>query len=105
MSIAITVWGNRILPVFGGLKLCLLMKSMVVTSSIKTREIAPMICFIIDPDGIVQGYEVLTPQVGRNVNETFRQVKAFHLVRETRGGEATPSGWQSLEGVEDKHGL
>jgi len=35
--------------------------------------------FIIDPDGIIQGYEVLTPPVGRNVNETFRQVKPFSL--------------------------
>ena len=50
--------------------------------------------FIIDPDGIVQGYEVLTPPVGRNVGETFRQIQAFQLVRETKGGEATPSGWK-----------
>lgn len=50
--------------------------------------------FIIDPDGIVQGYEVLTPPVGRNVNETIRQVQAFQLVRETQGAEATPSGWK-----------
>ena len=50
--------------------------------------------FIIDPDGVVQGYEVLTPPVGRNVNETIRQVQAFQLVRETKGGEATPSGWR-----------
>ena len=50
--------------------------------------------FIIDPDGVVQGYEVLTPPVGRNVNETFRQVQAFQLIRETGGAEATPSGWQ-----------
>ncbi len=50
--------------------------------------------FIIDPDGIIQGYEVLTPPVGRNVNETIRQVQAFQLVRETKGGEATPSGWR-----------
>jgi len=50
--------------------------------------------FIIDPDGIVQGYEVLTPPVGRNVNETFRQVQAFQLVRDSKGGEATPSGWR-----------
>ena len=49
--------------------------------------------FIIDPDGILQGYEVLTPPVGRNVMETFRQIQAFQLVRETKGGEATPSGW------------
>ncbi|MBI9085058.1 MAG: redoxin domain-containing protein [Desulfobacterales bacterium] len=50
--------------------------------------------FIIDPDGVVQGFEVLTPPVGRNVLETFRQVQAFQLVRETKGAEATPSGWQ-----------
>ncbi len=50
--------------------------------------------FIIDPDGVIQGYEVLTPPVGRNVNETFRQVKAFQLIRESKGTEATPSGWE-----------
>lgn len=50
--------------------------------------------FIIDPDGIVQGYEVLTPPVGRNVSESIRQVKAFQLVRETKGAEVTPSGWK-----------
>lgn len=50
--------------------------------------------FIIDPDGNVQGYEVLTPPVGRNVNETLRQIQAFQLVRKTKGGEATPSGWK-----------
>ena len=50
--------------------------------------------FIIDPDGVVQGFEVLTPPVGRNVAETFRQVQAFQLVRNTEGAEATPSGWQ-----------
>ena len=50
--------------------------------------------FIIDPDGVVQGFEVLTPPVGRNVAETLRQIQAFQLVRETRGAEATPSGWR-----------
>lgn len=50
--------------------------------------------FIIDPDGTVQGYEVLTPPVGRNVSETIRQIKAFQHVRKTEGAEATPSGWQ-----------
>lgn len=50
--------------------------------------------FIIDPDGIVQGYEVLTPPVGRNVAETTRQLQAFQLVRASKGTEATPSGWQ-----------
>lgn len=49
--------------------------------------------FIIDPDGNIQGFEVLTPPVGRNVSETLRQVQAFQLVREKKGTEATPSGW------------
>lgn len=50
--------------------------------------------FIIDPNGIIQGYEVLTPPVGRNVAETVRQIQAFQLVRESKGTEATPSGWR-----------
>jgi len=50
--------------------------------------------FLIDPDGIVQAMEILTPPVGRNVNETLRQVQAFQLVRESKGTQATPSGWR-----------
>ena len=50
--------------------------------------------FLIDPDGVVQGFEVLTPPVGRNVSETFRQIQAFQLVRNSKGTEATPSGWK-----------
>ena len=49
--------------------------------------------FLIDPDGVIQGMEVLTPPVGRNVDETLRQIRAFQHVRETKGGEVTPSGW------------
>ncbi len=48
--------------------------------------------FIIDPDGIIQAMEVLTPPVGRNVSELLRQIKAFQLVHTS--GEVTPSGWQ-----------
>jgi peroxiredoxin (alkyl hydroperoxide reductase subunit C) len=50
--------------------------------------------FLIDPDGVVQAYEVLTPPVGRNVLETLRQIQAFQLVRESKGSQATPSGWR-----------
>lgn len=50
--------------------------------------------FIIDPDGVIQGYEVLPPPVGRNVPETLRQLQAFQLIRDTQGAEATPSGWR-----------
>lgn len=48
--------------------------------------------FLINPDGIILAMEVLTPEVGRNVGELIRQVKAFQHVRAT--GEVTPSGWQ-----------
>ncbi len=48
--------------------------------------------FLINPDGVLLAMEVLTPEVGRNVGELIRQVKAFQHVRET--GEVTPSGWQ-----------
>jgi len=50
--------------------------------------------FLIDPDGIIQGFEVLTPPVGRNISETLRQIQAFQLVRASKGSEATPSGWK-----------
>ena len=48
--------------------------------------------FLIDPDGVIQAMEVLTPTVGRNVQELIRQTKAYQHVRKT--GEVTPSGWQ-----------
>ena len=38
--------------------------------------------------------EVLTPPVGRNVEETIRQTQAFQHVRATKGSEACPSGWK-----------
>ncbi len=76
--------------------------------------------FLIDPDGVIQGFEVLTPPVGRNVSETFRQIQAFQRVRDSKGTEATPSGWkpgkltlktgprsggQGMGSVENGHGL
>jgi len=53
--------------------------------------------FIIDPDGVIQGLEVLTPPVGRRMGETIRQIQAFQLVRESGGAEATPAGWMPGE--------
>ena len=50
--------------------------------------------FLIDPDGNVVAYEVLTPPVGRNLKETIRQIQAFQYVREHGGAEATPAGWR-----------
>ena len=50
--------------------------------------------FIIDPDGIIQAMECLTPPVGRKFAETVRQVQAFQVVRASGGAEATPAGWE-----------
>ncbi len=51
--------------------------------------------FLIDPDGVIQAMEVLTPPVGRNVEELIRQLQAFQHVRAT--GDVTPSGWRPGE--------
>jgi peroxiredoxin (alkyl hydroperoxide reductase subunit C) len=53
--------------------------------------------FIIDPDGVIQVAEVLTPPVGRRFAETVRQIQAFQHVRNTKGTEATPAGWMPGE--------
>lgn len=50
--------------------------------------------FLIDPDGVVQAMEVLTPPVGRRLDETLRQIQAFQHVRANKGAEATPAGWE-----------
>jgi len=48
--------------------------------------------FLIDPEGVIQAMEILTPPVGRNVAEVIRQLKAFQHHQKT--GELMPSGWQ-----------
>ena len=50
--------------------------------------------FLIDPDGVIQAMEVMTPPVGRNIEEMIRQIMAFQHVRKTEGAEATPAGWK-----------
>lgn len=50
--------------------------------------------FIIDPDGVIQATEVMTPPVGRKISESIRQIQAFQHVRATRGAEACPAGWE-----------
>ena len=49
--------------------------------------------FIIDPDGVIQAMEVLTPPVGRRIAESIRQGQAYQVVRASGGAEATPAGW------------
>ena len=49
--------------------------------------------FIIDPDGVIQGYQVLTSVVGRSTDEIIRLIHAFQIVRE-QGEEFTPADWK-----------
>lgn len=49
--------------------------------------------FIIDPDGVIQAMEILSPPVGRRVDEAIRQIQAYQHVRATNGAEVMPSGW------------
>lgn len=49
--------------------------------------------FIINPQGTIQGVEVLAGPVGRNVRELIRQVKAMQAVA-ANPGQAAPAGWQ-----------
>ena len=53
--------------------------------------------FLIDPDGVIQAMEVMTPPVGRNFEELIRQITAFQHVRNSDGTEATPAGWRPGE--------
>ena len=48
--------------------------------------------FIIDPDGIIQGVEVLAGPIGRNVDELLRQIQAMQAVR-ANPGKAAPAEW------------
>lgn len=47
--------------------------------------------FLIDPEGIIQAAEILSPPVGRNPEEMLRQIKAYQHHQKT--GEVMPSGW------------
>ncbi len=52
--------------------------------------------FIVNPDGIIIGVEVLTGPVGRNVEELIRQIKAMQAVAENPG-KAAPAGWKPVD--------
>ena len=48
-----------------------------------------------------EAYKYLLRKVGRNLEETFRQLQAFKFVRDT--GKVTPAGWKpGEEGIEPK---
>lgn len=49
--------------------------------------------FIIDPDGRVVAYEVISSNVGRDADEILRRVKASRFVRE-HGDQVCPANWK-----------
>ncbi len=49
--------------------------------------------FIIDPDGILQAYEVVNLSMGRSMDELIRQIKALQYMRE-HPDEVTPAQWE-----------
>lgn len=49
--------------------------------------------FIIDPDGVIQAIEIVNLNMGRNVNELIRQIKALQYLRE-HPDEVTPAQWE-----------
>lgn len=50
--------------------------------------------YIIDPEGIVRAFEFHNNEIGRNIAETIRKIKAAKHVRENPG-EACPVNWNS----------
>ena len=49
--------------------------------------------FIIDPDGILKSMEITDGPLGRNIEETLRQLKALQHMR-TNPGLACPANWR-----------
>jgi NADH-dependent peroxiredoxin subunit C len=49
--------------------------------------------FIVDPDGVLQAYEIHANNVGRSADELLRKLEAAVFVR-THGGEVCPANWK-----------
>lgn len=49
--------------------------------------------FIIDPNGVLQAYEVHADGIGRNAHELLRKLQAAKFVHE-HGGEVCPASWK-----------
>ena len=49
--------------------------------------------FIVDPDGVIQVYEIHNMGIGRNADELLRKLQAAQFVRE-HGDQVCPARWQ-----------
>lgn len=52
--------------------------------------------FIVDPDGVIQAYEMHNNNIGRSAAELMRKLQAAQYVRE-HGGEVCPANWKPGE--------
>lgn len=52
--------------------------------------------FIVDPDGIIQAFEVTAEGIGRNAADLMRKIKAAQYVR-SHPGEVCPAKWEEGE--------
>ena len=60
---------------------------------IEEEGIARRGTFIIDPEGVLQAYEVHANNIGRSATELLRKLEAAQFVRE-HGGEVCPASWK-----------
>ena len=49
--------------------------------------------FIVDPDGVIQAYEIHNMGIGRNAEELLRKLQAAQFVRE-HGDQVCPAKWK-----------
>ena len=49
--------------------------------------------FVVDPDGVLQAYEVHDNNIGRSIKELLRKVQAAKFVKE-HGGQVCPVNWE-----------
>jgi len=49
--------------------------------------------FVVDPDGVIQAYEIHANNIGRSAEELLRKLQAAVFVRE-HGGEVCPANWK-----------
>jgi len=59
--------------------------------------------YIIDPDGMLRAYEIVTDNIGRSATEIVRKLKALEYVR-NNPGHACPVSWDT-DGKDLKKGL
>lgn len=72
-------------------RLCRLLGTYIENEGLSLRATA-----IIDPDGVIQSYEVQENSIGRNSEELIRKLQAAQFVKE-HGGKVCPARWKPGE--------